>query len=327
MRGAVLFAGLAMGNDLAGMFEEFRTKFGRNYESPQEELARMKVFIKNVEAAQKMSVLDPSATYSHLSPMADLDEVEFAQYNTLKVTKDILAEHQRAARKIKRDIALPSSFDWREKGAVTGVKNQGQCGSCWSFATNANIEGNNFVTNGELVSLSEQQLVDCDHRDNGCNGGLPSNAYKDLISSETGLELESAYPYNAQDGSCHSDKSLMKVFLSSWVPVSTDENDIATALMKYGPLAIGINAGPMQMYSSGIADPFFCSPAALDHGVSLVAFGTESGKQFWVIKNSWGTGWGEQGYYRLIRGKGKCGMNRMVTSAVVKASSASDVWV
>jgi len=211
------------------------------------------------------------------------------------------------------------------------VKNQGQCGSCWSFATNANIEGNNFVTNGELVSLSEQQLVDCDKRDNGCGGGLPSNAYKDLISGETGLELETAYPYNAEEGTCHTDKSLMKVYLSSWVPISSDETDIANALMKYGPLAIGINAGPMQMYSSGIADPWFCNPTGLDHGVALVAFGTESGtfgdKPYWVIKNSWGTGWGEEGFYRLIRGKGKCGMNRMVTSAVVKTNTKSDIWV
>lgn len=321
-----MLAGAVAGNDVAGMFDEFRTKFNRKYASPQEELQRMKIFIKNVEAAEKMGSLDLGATYGHLSPMADLDEVEYASYNTLKVTKDLLREHAAAARKIKSDMAVPTNFDWREKGAVGKVKNQQQCGSCWSFATIANIEGANQITNGELLSLSEQELVDCDHRDNGCGGGLPSNAYKDLISTSTGLELESAYPYVASDGSCKADKSLMKVFLSSWVPVSTDEGDMALALMKYGPLAIGINAGPMQMYMGGIADPFFCSPAGLDHGVALVAFGEEGSKKYWVIKNSWGPEWGEDGYYRIVRGKGKCGMNRMVTSAIVK-SNKDDVYV
>jgi len=121
--------------------------------------------------------------------------------------------------------------------------------------------------------------------------------------------------------------SLEKVFLSSWVPVSQSEDDIAAALMKYGPLSIGINAGPMQLYMGGIADPFFCNPEALDHGVTLVAFGTEGSKQFWAIKNSWGSSWGEQGYYRIVRGKGKCGLNRMVTTAVVAASENQQIYV
>merc|ERR1719498_1505932 len=96
-----------------------------------------------------------------------------------------------------------------------------------------------------------------------------------MIADKKGLELETAYPYDARDGNCKAKDSLMKVYLSSWVPVSTDETDIANNLMKYGPLAIGINAGPMQMYMGGIADPWFCNPAALDHGVGLVGFGTE----------------------------------------------------
>jgi len=105
------------------------------------------------------------------------------------------------------------------------------------------------------------------------------------------------------------------------LPISSIETEMAAALMKYGPLAIGINAGPMQLYMGGIADPFFCNPIALDHGVVLVAFGTEYGKEFWTIRNSWGPEWGESGYYRIIRGKGKCGLNRMVTTALVAPST------
>lgn len=314
--------------NIAEMFEEFKGQFNKKYHSVEEELKRFKYFAANVEMARKMNGLDAGAQYGHLSPMADLSEAEFSEMNNMPVTKEVLKEHARAAAQATTTkelqlIGAPktSNFDWREKGAVNDVKNQAQCGSCWAFATAQNVEGNNFVTNGELVSLSEQELVDCDTMDNGCNGGLPSNAYKDLIGEHMGLELEEQYPYTGEEGTCHAKKSLEKVFLSSWVPVSSSEDEMATALVKYGPLAIGINASPMQMYMGGIADPMFCNPAALDHGVGIVGFGEESGKQFWIIRNSWGASWGEEGYYRIVRGKGKCGLNRMVTTAVVAKNS------
>lgn len=313
--------------NLEELFDEFKAKFGKVYTDPAEELQRFKVFTRNVERARRMNFVDEgSAKYGHLSPMADMSEHEFGEMNNLPVTAKTLREHAEAAMKATENKMLQgalttSNFDWRDKGAVNKPKNQQQCGSCWSFATVANIEGNNYVTNGELVSLSEQELVDCDTMDNGCNGGLPSNAYKDLIGENMGLELESEYPYTAADGTCHAKKSLEKVYLSSWLPISSSEDSMAQAVMKYGPLAIGINAGPMQLYMGGIANPMFCDPSALDHGVAIVGFGEEGGKQFWVIRNSWGESWGESGYYRIIRGKGKCGLNRMVTTAIVKPSS------
>merc|ERR1711979_180689 len=212
--------------------------------------------------------------------------------------------------------ALPDGFDWCEKGAVNPVKNQQQCGSCWAFATVANIEGAGFAANKKLLSLSEQELVDCDTKtgDQGCSGGLPSNAYKDMIQSNLGLELESAYPYEAKNGQCKAQASSEKAFISGYQSVSTDEDQIAAALVKYGPLAIGINAGPMQFYHGGIASPWriLCNPKSLDHGVALVGFGAQTSKKYWIIRNSWGPTWGEGGYYRIIRGKGACGLNTMV---------------
>ncbi|CAD7952512.1 unnamed protein product [Amoebophrya sp. A25] len=328
MRAVFAASVLALGvsADVAFKFEEFKKRFNKAYGSAAEELHRFKIFAQNMETAQKMDVFDPSAKYGHLSPMADLTEFEYGKFNTLRVTKQTLADHAKKAVKMNLNgVALPSEFDWRKKGAVNPVKNQAQCGSCWAFATVANVEGNNYVKSGELVSLSEQELVDCDDDDNGCNGGLPSNAYKDMISSGMGLELESAYGYEARDGTCKAKKSLERVFLSSWVAISSSEDQMAAALMKYGPLAIGINAGPMQLYMGGISDPWMCNPAALDHGVAIVSFGEEDGKMYWTIRNSWGPEWGEDGYYRIIRGKGKCGLNRMVTSAIVKGGSTSKV--
>lgn len=319
-----VLAGSAMATtNLNERFEEFKEKFGKKYTSAVEELKRFQIFIHNVELAEKMQILDPTASYGHMSPLADMSEIEYSNLNNLPVTSAVLKEHAKKAQSLQLPMTkAPDSFDWREKGAVAEVKNQGQCGSCWSFATVASIEGNNFVTNGDLVSLSEQELVDCDTNDNGCNGGLPTNAYEDLISTNTGLELESAYPYSAAEGKCKAEASLEKVFVSSYVQISSSEDQMATALMKYGPLAIGINATPMQMYMGGISDPWLCNPSALDHGVTIVAFGTGS-KPFWTIKNSWGAEWGEEGYYRIVRGKGKCGLNRMVATAIVKTTGTT----
>merc|ERR1712151_1086402 len=138
-----------------------------------------------------------------------------------------------------------------------------------------------------------------------------------MIQDGVGLELESNYPHTAHDGSCKASKSKEIAFISGWQSVSTDEDQIAAALIKYGPLAIGINAGPMQFYHGGVAHPWsiLCNPKSLDHGVAIVGFGVDSGKKYWIIRNSWGASWGEKGYYRIVRGVGACGLNTMVTSA------------
>jgi len=129
------------------------------------------------------------------------------------------------------------------------------------------------------------------------------------------LESESSYPYTAADGTCHKTASQEKAFITAWHQISTDETQIAAAVQQYGPLSIGINANTFQNYQSGVSNPLFCNPAALDHGVAIVGFGTDSGKNYWTIRNSWGTSWGEAGYIRMIRGSGKCGLNTDVTTA------------
>jgi len=314
-------------------FREFEQKFGRVY-SFEERQRRLEIFTHNLKQMENFrKVEEGSAIYSHLTPFADLSQEEFAQRNGFKTGLMQDSTKLKVAAPLNMS-GLPDGFDWREKGAVNPVKNQQQCGSCWAFATVANIEGAGFVENKKLLSLSEQDLVDCDKAtgNTGCQGGLPSNAYKDMIQNKIGLELEADYPYTASNGpTCKATPSKEKAFIKDWVQISTDEDQIAAALMKYGPLAIGINAGPMQMYHGGVANPssIVCNPKSLDHGVAIVGFGVDSGTKYWTIRNSWGASWGEKGYYRIIRGVGKCGLNTMVTSAtnITLSGDTTDVVV
>merc|ERR1711865_444781 len=215
-----------------------------------------------------------------------------------------------------------ASYDWRDHGAVNAIKDQSGCGSCWAFSAVANLEGVLQVSAGKLMSLSEQQLVDCDTADSGCLGGNLGNAQQWMMDNGVGEETESAYPYDmsqteaqAHSHECRQDASQYQVYVSGWHQISTDETQIAAALQQYGPLSIAVNANKFQSYRSGVADPFLCNGAMRNHGVAIVGFGTESGKDYWTIRNSWGTTWGEAGYIRMVRGKGKCGLNTDVTTA------------
>jgi len=314
-------------------FVEFEQKFGKVY-SQEERQIRMKIFAKNVAQirnVRRTEETDSSAVYSHLTPFADLSTEEFAQFNGFK--PELMQQDAPVVpAELLSTTDVPTDFDWVEKGAVNPVKNQGQCGSCWAFSTVANIEGAGFVANKKLVSLSEQELVDCDKTaDHGCQGGLPSNAFKALISNKLGLETEKAYPYKGANDKCQATAAEEQAFITGWKTISTDEDQIAAALIKFGPLSIGINAGPMQWYHGGVANPwkFLCNPASLDHGVAIVGFGVDGTKKYWKIRNSWGPSWGEKGYYRIIRGVGKCGLNTMVTTVtgVTLKSANTDVVV
>jgi len=225
--------------------------------------------------------------------------------------------------------AVPPSFDWREKGAVTPVKNQGQCGSCWSFSTTGNVEGQRFLAGNSLTSLSEQNLVDCDHEcmeyenqqacDAGCDGGLQPNAYSYIIKTG-GIDTEASYAYTAADGSCSFSKDNIGAKISNWTMVSTDETQMAAYLVQHGPLAIAADAAEWQFYFGGVFD-IPCGDT-LDHGILIVGYGNETTifghhVDYWIVKNSWGATWGEQGYLKIQRGVGKCGLNTFVSSSII----------
>lgn len=301
---------------MATLFKDFITTYNRTYESREEAQWRLTVFARNVIRAQKIQALDRGTAQYGITKFSDLTEEEFHTFYLNPLLQKESGRKMSLAKSIN-DLA-PPEWDWRKKGAVTEVKDQGMCGSCWAFSVTGNVEGQWFLNRGTLLSLSEQELLDCDKMDKACMGGLPSNAYT-AIKNLGGLETEDDYGYRGHVQACNFSTQMAKVYINDSVELSRDENKIAAWLAQKGPISVAINAFGMQFYRHGIAHPLrpLCSPWFIDHAVLLVGYGNRSNIPYWAIKNSWGSDWGEEGYYYLYRGSGACGVNTMASSAVV----------
>ncbi|XP_069812241.1 cathepsin L-like [Dendropsophus ebraccatus] len=298
------------------LFKDFVTTYDKKYKDDEEALMRLQIFSQNLKKAKEIQEKDQGTAEYGITKFSDLTEEEFR-----KLYLNPLLSSQ-PPRPMKMALAPaeppPAQWDWREHGAVTEVKNQGMCGSCWAFSVTGNIEGQWFLKNGSLIPLSEQELVDCDFVDQACGGGLPSNAYE-AIEKLGGLESEQDYSYLGHKDRCSFTTNKVSAFINSSVEIPKDETQIAAWLAQNGPISIALNAFAMQFYRKGISHPFriLCNPWMIDHAVLLVGYGVRNGKPFWAIKNSWGKDWGEEGYYYLYRGTGACGMNTMCSSAVI----------
>jgi len=281
-------------------FTTFIKKYQKSY--PIEEVfARFTVFKANMMTIEEHNAQGHSWTMG-VNEFTDMSPKEFKDTYTGLLPIEMSTE---PAENVQQ--AEVTAIDWTTKNAVTGVKNQGQCGSCWAFSTTGAIEGAVAISKGRLTSLSEQELVDCagSSGNQGCNGGLMNSAFS-WVQSNGGLCGESAYPYKARGGTCQKSCSSVST-ISGHKSVSRSEAALGSALAGR-PIAIAIEADQraFQYYKSGVMDGT-CGQR-LDHGVLLVGQGTDSGKDYWKVKNSWGSSWGESGYIRLVQGKNQCGL-------------------
>uniref|UniRef100_A0A672FAD0 Cathepsin F-like n=1 Tax=Salarias fasciatus TaxID=181472 RepID=A0A672FAD0_SALFA len=278
---------------------------------------RLRIFHENLKTAEKLQSLDQGSAEYGVTKFSDLTEEEFrSTYLNPLLSQWTLHRPMKPARPAQNPA--PDSWDWRDHGAVNSVKNQGMCGSCWAFSVIGNIEGQWFLKNGSLLSLSEQELVDCDGLDQACRGGLPSNAYE-AIEKLGGVETETDYSYTGHKQKCDFTSRKVVAYINSSVELPPDEREIAAWLAENGPVSVALNAFAMQFYRKGVSHPLkiFCNPWMIDHAVLMVGYGQRKGIPFWAIKNSWGEDYGEQGYYYLYRGSNACGISKMCSSAVI----------
>ncbi|KAG8084595.1 hypothetical protein GUJ93_ZPchr0010g9504 [Zizania palustris] len=298
---------------LLELFEKWAAKYRKAYASFEEKVKRFEVFkdnLKHIDDANKKV----ASYWLGLNEFADLTHDEFkAAYLGLAPA---LTRRDGGGGVFRyegvSDGEVPKEVDWRKKGAVTDVKNQGQCGSCWAFSTVAAVEGINAIVTGNLTALSEQELIDCStDGNNGCNGGLMDYAFS-YIASSGGLHTEEAYPYLMEEGDCDQkagDEAVVSISGYEDVPAN-DEQALIKALA-YQPVSVAIEASGrhFQFYSGGV----FNGPCGteLDHGVTAVGYGTSKGQDYIIVKNSWGLHWGENGYIRMKRGL--CGINKMAS--------------
>ncbi|XP_068943861.1 procathepsin L-like [Petaurus breviceps papuanus] len=212
-------------------------------------------------------------------------------------------------------VTVPQSVDWREEGYVTPVKNQGNCGSCWAFSATGSLEGQWFRKTGKLVSLSEQNLVDCSRKEGneGCNGGLMTNAFE-YVRKNGGIDTEESYPYEGMDNDCRFKPETAIANVTAYVNIpSGKERALAKAVASVGPISVAIDASQesFMFYKSGVYYEPDCSSEIADHAMLVVGYGAigKHGKKYWIVKNSWDEDWGDHGYILMARDKkNHCGI-------------------
>tara|TARA_B100001094_G_scaffold316537_1_gene357861 strand:- start:860 stop:2236 length:1377 start_codon:yes stop_codon:yes gene_type:complete len=299
---------ISLYNTIEELFKKWIEHYNKKY-TPNDYKTKFNIFYDNTKYILSHTDKQYNLGHNHLS---DLNRDEYRKLLGYKQhTKLNIINSEYKLDNIKN---IPESIDWRSKGAVTPVKNQGQCGSCWSFSTTGALEGAYFIKTGKLVSFSEQELVSCDTVDQGCNGGLMDNAFE-WIHNSSGLCSEESYPYDSGNGnklSCSTKCLPVKNSkVKSYIDVKQDTKSLTIALSKQ-PVAIAIEADHLsfQFYRSGV----YRSDCGnkLDHGVLAVGYGTMDNVDYWIVKNSWSEKWGDNGYILLEKGKttdgGECGI-------------------
>jgi len=321
----------AQQHDIKNMWAEFKKDYHKSYAGnggfgDNTEQERFEIFQANVEIIDNHNAKKLSY-WLGVNEFADQTWEEFAGTHLGYKPESRVTTLPKVQFPNITDV--PDSIDWVTKGAVTPVKNQQRCGSCWAFSSTGSLEGALFVATGKLQSLSEEDLVQCNSvTDHGCQGGLIDNAF-DWVQ-KNGICSEASDPYTSGGGvtgTCNKTcKSIMTITGHTDVPPK-DEKSLKAAVSKQ-PVSVAIEADKraFQLYRGGVLDNPACG-TTLDHGVLVVGYGTDSGKDYWKVKNSWGASWGENGYIRMIRDKDQCGIATQPSYPTGAKSESSEIVV
>jgi len=318
---AVVYVHAIDDKEVLSEWTKFQSTYGRTYKSPVEARKRLAIFKDNlneIEQHNSLYVQGKTSFTKGVTQFADLTKDEFLQY----VNRGLSSKPAIGGKTFNstKGFVLPESVDWRSKNAVTRVKNQGSCGSCWAFSATGSVEGQLGIR-GNLVSLSEQNLIDCsfDEGNQGCSGGVMTRAFHYMITD--GIMSEEKYPYEGRDDvTCKSSGSDVVTRLSTYVTIqSGSESDLLEAVATQGPISVAVDAtSELQLYTSGILNDSTCSSVSLNHGVLLVGYGSDNGQDYYIVKNSWGAAWGEEGFFRLTRNwTNQCGIASMASYPVL----------
>jgi C1A family cysteine protease len=303
-------------------FEEFVQKYDKHYDSIEEYMARYSVFKENLEIIRenRRNANEEMTWTEGVNEFSDLTEQEFRKYY-MNLDFDALKGLGAEPVDFVPDVDAPAEWNWCTKGYCGAIKNQGRCGSCWAFSVMSNVESLWYGKTKKSVVLAEQLLVDCDKTSFGCRGGYPGKAFT-WLANNGGVMYEHDYPYTAKDGQCKKNPSkyVSGLKLSGFKLLGQNENDMKTFLYSVGPLAAVINATPLQRYTGGIVNLPSSQCRGYNHAINLVGYGHDksTGLDYWLVRNSWGASWGEHGYFRIVRGKGSCGINFYTTYALFK---------
>lgn len=297
-------------------FKQYELEHKKAYDK-EERKVRAKHFQSNFEMIENHNAKEEKTWTMGLNEHADLTFEEFEQKRLMKGQDCSATATQRIeeSANLKKLFLPEEGVDWRERGGVSPVKNQGHCGSCWTFSTTGCLESAHLIHHQKAYNLSEQQLVDCaqDFDNHGCNGGLPSHAFE-YIHAVGGLEEEKDYPYTAVDGLCEFNPSLEKAYVhDSFNITEGDEDQLALAIAYFNPVSIAFEVvSDFRFYKEGVYNSDTCKSGSTDvnHAVLAVGFGTckKCGTPFYIVKNSWGSGWGDEGFFKIERGANMCGV-------------------
>merc|ERR550534_755877 len=309
-----LLVAAACGRDLRldGRWQRFKAQHSKVYSQGVEAIRRgiWEDNLKFIEAHNEAADRGEHAFWVGENHFADMTTAEFAAKMNGYVMR---SEPRLPDYHVPNATAIADDVDWRTKGYVTEVKNQEHCGSCWAFSTTGSLEGQHFKKSNSLVSLSEQNLVDCSKKEGnkGCKGGLMDNGFE-YVKKNGGIDTEASYPYTGKDGAfCKFKDADVGATLTSFKDIRKGETNLQEAVSSVGPISVAMDAGhqSFQLYKRGVYSERLCSSTKLDHGVLAVGYGAEGSKDYWIVKNSWGKVWGEEGYFMLARNKNNmCGI-------------------